>query len=115
MWLFRSRWPSTTASSRRGATPRPGGRAGEPARRDRCGWLGVRRIVRPWGLHLPPASLWGTRGTNLGIASARAVDNGRSGVDKPRSEEHKSELQSLMRISYAVFCLQKKKTEQYNT
>src|SRR3546814_9016444 len=26
-----------------------------------------------------------------------------------RSEEHKSELQSLMRISYAVFCLQKKK------
>src|SRR3546814_9537215 len=30
-----------------------------------------------------------------------------------RSEEHTSELQSLMRISYAVFCLQKKKTS-YN-
>src|SRR3546814_2171897 len=30
----------------------------------------------------------------------------------PRSEEHTSELQSLMRISYAVFCLKKKKTEQ---
>src|SRR3546814_8966951 len=29
-----------------------------------------------------------------------------------RSEEHTSELQSLMRISYAVFCLQKKKTKQ---
>src|SRR3546814_9667851 len=28
----------------------------------------------------------------------------------PRSEEHTSELQSLMRISYAVFCLTKKKT-----
>src|SRR3546814_6730387 len=28
--------------------------------------------------------------------------------DKPRSEEHTSELQSLMRISYAVFCLKKK-------
>src|SRR3546814_3313766 len=28
----------------------------------------------------------------------------------PRSEEHTSELQSLMRISYAVFCLKKKKT-----
>src|SRR3546814_13680068 len=28
-----------------------------------------------------------------------------------RSEEHTSELQSLMRISYAVFCLKKKKTE----
>src|SRR3546814_9627481 len=30
-----------------------------------------------------------------------------------RSEEHTSELQSLMRISYAVFCLKKKKTHQY--
>src|SRR3546814_9459851 len=29
-----------------------------------------------------------------------------------RSEEHTSELQSLMRISYAVFCLKKKKTER---
>src|SRR3546814_6601823 len=29
-----------------------------------------------------------------------------------RSEEHTSELQSLMRISYAVFCLKKKKTPQ---
>src|SRR3546814_2924357 len=31
-----------------------------------------------------------------------------------RSEEHTSELQSLMRISYAVFCL-KKKTQDYRT
>src|SRR3546814_2085810 len=31
--------------------------------------------------------------------------------DKFRSEEHTSELQSLMRISYAVFCLKKKKIE----
>src|SRR3546814_2593811 len=31
------------------------------------------------------------------------------GDGAPRSEEHTSELQSLMRISYAVFCLQKKK------
>src|SRR3546814_1590196 len=30
-----------------------------------------------------------------------------------RSEEHTSELQSLMRISYAVFCLKKKKNKQY--
>src|SRR3546814_10509795 len=30
------------------------------------------------------------------------------GEDQPRSEEHTSELQSLMRISYAVFCLKKK-------
>src|SRR3546814_2589819 len=37
------------------------------------------------------------------------------GVDLPgqlRSEEHTSELQSLMRISYAVFCLKKKKNKQ---
>src|SRR3546814_10750056 len=32
-----------------------------------------------------------------------------------RSEEHTSELQSLMRISYAVFCLKKKKTKQKRT
>src|SRR3546814_4202530 len=32
----------------------------------------------------------------------------RAGRRKSRSEEHTSELQSLMRISYAVFCLQKK-------
>src|SRR3546814_10180094 len=31
-----------------------------------------------------------------------------------RSEEHTSELQSLMRISYAVFCLKKKNTTQLN-
>src|SRR3546814_9149975 len=31
-----------------------------------------------------------------------------------RSEEHTSELQSLMRISYAVFCLKKKKNTVYN-
>src|SRR3546814_6791998 len=31
-----------------------------------------------------------------------------------RSEEHTSELQSLMRISYAVFCLKKKKTPNNN-
>src|SRR3546814_4424598 len=32
-----------------------------------------------------------------------------------RSEEHTSELQSLMRISYAVFCLKKKKNKIYKT
>src|SRR3546814_3299266 len=36
--------------------------------------------------------------------------------DRDRSEEHTSELQSLMRISYAVFCLKKKKKyTQYST
>src|SRR3546814_4216544 len=35
--------------------------------------------------------------------------------DSSRSEEHTSELQSLMRISYAVFCLKKKTTIAYIT
>src|SRR3546814_10107588 len=43
----------------------------------------------------------------LHVVSRRPVDS--SGVH-PRSEEHTSELQSLMRTSYAVFCL--KKTNQ---
>src|SRR3546814_7451588 len=34
---------------------------------------------------------------------------------KQRSEEHTSELQSLMRISYAVFCLKKKNTQTSKT
>src|SRR3546814_4462346 len=33
--------------------------------------------------------------------------------DEGRSEEHTSELQSLMRISYAVFCLKKKNKQQH--
>src|SRR3546814_9494360 len=42
----------------------------------------------------------------------------REQIERMRSEEHTSELQSLMRISYAVFCLKKKKktnkTEKHN-
>src|SRR3546814_4070587 len=37
------------------------------------------------------------------------------GQNLARSEEHTSELQSLMRISYAVFCLKKKKKQHTNT
>src|SRR3546814_1286428 len=40
---------------------------------------------------------------------------GGSRVHDLRSEEHTSELQSLMRISYAVFCLKNKNKKQYNT
>src|SRR3546814_5840421 len=42
----------------------------------------------------------------LGIALPMMV------LTRLRSEEHTSELQSLMRISYAVFCLKKKKKKQ---
>src|SRR3546814_3908734 len=41
------------------------------------------------------------------VAGVEVVDAHRAG----RSEEHTSELQSLMRISYAVFCLKKKKNK----
>src|SRR3546814_1714307 len=41
------------------------------------------------------------------------LEHGEVALDIVRSEEHTSELQSLMRISYAVFCL-KKKTNQPN-
>src|SRR3546814_8957867 len=46
-----------------------------------------------------------------GLGSASAEDQCYS--DHQRSEEHTSELQSLMRISYAVFCL-KKKNDTHN-
>src|SRR3546814_5238978 len=53
----------------------------------------------------------------LGVTSEPRIDHARYieswlrvlKNDKKRSEEHTSELQSLMRISYAVFCLKKKK------
>src|SRR3546814_3863433 len=43
-------------------------------------------------------------------------DSGRmwNAAGELRSEEHTSELQSLMRISYAVFCLKKKKTQKHS-
>src|SRR3546814_6489184 len=41
----------------------------------------------------------------------RSAIRKRASAAAPRSEEHTSELQSLMRISYAVFCLKKKKQD----
>src|SRR3546814_10152160 len=56
--------------------------------------------------------------TNTGTSSSRSYWEGAQAgggpfdaFDIPRSEEHTSELQSLMRISYAVFCLKKKTTD----
>src|SRR3546814_4453444 len=49
-------------------------------------------------------------GDYLGIGAYFASGQWRNSVaSQGRSEEHTSELQSLMRISYAVFCLKKKK------
>src|SRR3546814_5814622 len=77
--------------------------------------IGKRSWVRParrsfavMGLLLQPPS-----GVTTPTAQLMCAD-GQSGGRKPRvgfgdrSEEHTSELQSLMRISYAVFCLKKK-------
>src|SRR3546814_8954491 len=53
----------------------------------------------------------------LGIAADLRVDQGfdlGQLLVADRSEEHTSELQSLMRISYAVFCLNKKNKENTN-
>src|SRR3546814_8092649 len=53
--------------------------------------------------------------TICGVISPAARALARSSCNSssvgPRSEEHTSELQSLMRISYAVFCLKKKNTQ----
>src|SRR3546814_7318942 len=79
--------------------------------------LAARRLV-PAGDLQPQAADEETLGRNpavpgpgLGTGRAAARDPCPTAVPRPRgrSEEHTSELQSLMRISYAVFCLQKKK------
>src|SRR3546814_7186402 len=54
----------------------------------------------------PPGGRWHLPSDNAALRATAAIWSA-------RSEEHTSELQSLMRISYAVFCLQKK-TETTN-
>src|SRR3546814_8125023 len=69
--------------------------------------LAVHRLC----LHLPgdqePAR------ARTGQCPTRSERDDRRTWHEGRSEEHTSELQSLMRISYAVFCLKKKKRELY--
>src|SRR3546814_6712565 len=50
--------------------------------------------------------------TSTGDVGLRDLAGDQVGLDD-RSEEHTSELQSLMSISYAVFCLKKKNTDKY--
>src|SRR3546814_10455071 len=54
----------------------------------------------------------GAQHLDEGAVGRAAQPGGIEGRQAPRSEEHTSELQSLMRISYAVFCLKKKKKQQ---
>src|SRR3546814_9527979 len=68
------------------------------------------------GILPPGVTVSSNDGTTL-VLSVDSDDDGQAGVGSftatfevtNRSEEHTSELQSLMRISYAVFCLKKKK------
>src|SRR3546814_9261104 len=70
-------------------------RSDDVRRRRRANHAGVYRHVRP--------------GARRGVAAGDQLRPHAVGCkDLPRSEEHTSELQSLMRISYAVFCLTKK-------
>src|SRR3546814_13632636 len=66
------------------------------------------------GLDLP-ARKGGHHHRHVGLAAGRREGGGDVGLlalgGGERSEEHTSELQSLMRISYAVFCLKKKKKQ----
>src|SRR3546814_10280179 len=71
-----------------------------------------------WGAIVVRCLLWGVVGLAAlswsGFARAQERHVGTYSEiivtgEKARSEEHTSELQSLMRISYAVFCLKKKK------
>src|SRR3546814_2766287 len=92
---------------------------------DRAPALVQRRALRHWRRLCPGRGRAVGPGTGLAAAGSRrpglapcschAAGDGRAGRPaagrcKPRSEEHTSELQSLMRISYDVFCLNNKKT-----
>src|SRR3546814_2267832 len=67
----------------------------------------IRRCARSSGSASPP-----TNTRNVGLPCHPASIRIRQVLGVVRSEEHTSELQSLMRISYAVFCLKKKITHK---
>src|SRR3546814_3829013 len=64
------------------------------------------RDRRMTGIRFLEAATPGEEAQAIALALRRALDTPEKTA---RSEEHTSELQSLMRISYAVFCLKKKK------
>src|SRR3546814_8491794 len=80
--------------------------------RDQGGAQRIRRLHRPWQ---GTGGFCADLGRDRDLCAVRIrqfqFDRDPDGGDR-RSEEHTSELQSLMRISYAVFCL-KKKMPQY--
>src|SRR3546814_4531039 len=81
-----------------------------PPRRGEAGGRAVRRIS-------PDVAFLGGRDRPVSLGGSEDGRHPRAvfGAREPRSEEHTSELQSLMRISYAVFCLTKKNTDHTRT
>src|SRR3546814_6507256 len=80
-------------------------------------WLGrIGRDTPAVGKSLARARRAGGHGSVAGRRFTGARLGRGNGIGRVlRSEEHTSELQSLMRISYAVFCLKKKKTDKQTT
>src|SRR3546814_10262997 len=72
-------------------------------------------VPQPVGADSPGCAVSQDHRTQLGTVHShrqRAARAGGAQAELRRSEEHTSELQSLMRISYAVFCLKKKTTRE---
>src|SRR3546814_5015785 len=65
--------------------------------------------LRLWNVYGPGQALSNPYTGVLAIFASRLASGHSPLVFEDRSEEHTSELQSLMRISYAVFCLKKKR------
>src|SRR3546814_1877465 len=71
--------------------------------------VGADNVFDVYPDHVPVGGAFGTAGYYLPYSSFSPFGfNGRFLYGRLRSEEHTSELQSLMRISYAVFCLKKR-------
>src|SRR3546814_2132310 len=67
-------------------------------------------VSRTW-LPMTAVSYWRRKCPGVSFSSGATSGAGAAQSARARSEEHTSELQSLMRISYAVFCLKKKKNK----
>src|SRR3546814_3837950 len=68
--------------------------------------------IRSAGIDVGRLAVWSMRSkVTSPMGAVGEAKSTKGNVDVRRSEEHTSELQSLMRISYAVFCLKKKNTK----